>query len=98
MGGRSPITHCSVVQSQHIWGRGGIGGSEADIVAFFFFFGGGPGLVDFFPPTEAAPSEIAHGAGRGVGKGGGLLGVANLRLGVRFIMDAVAALVRDDNN
>ena len=71
---------------------------EADIVAFFFFFGGGLGLVNFLASTKAAPSEIAHGAGRGVGKGGGLLGAANLRLGVRFEMDAVAALVREENN
>ena len=98
MGGRSPITHCSVVQSQHIWGRGGIGGSEADIVALFFFFGGGLGLVDFLASTKAVPSEIAHDAGRGVGKGGGLLGAANLRLGERCVMDAAAALVRDENN
>ena len=33
---------------------------EADIVAIFFFFGGGLGLVDFFAPTEAAPSEIVQ--------------------------------------
>ncbi len=56
------------------------------------------GLVDFFAPTEAAPSEIVHDAGRGLGKGGGLLGAANWRLGERFIMDAAAALVRDENN
>lgn len=99
MGGRSPITHRSVVQSQHIWGRGGIGGSEADIVALFFFFGGGLGfLVDFFAPTEAAPSEIAHDAGRGFIKGGGLLGAANWRLGEKLVSDAAAALVRDENN
>ena len=98
MGGRSPITHCSVIQSQHIWGRGGIGGSAADIVAFFFCFGRGLGLVDFFAPTEAAPSEIAHDAGRGVGKGEGSLGAANLRLGESDVMDLAAALVRDENN
>ena len=71
---------------------------EADIVAFFFFFGGGLGLFDFLASTRAAPSEISHVAGRGVGKGVGLLGAANLRLGVRFEMDAVAALVREENN
>ena len=75
-----------------------MGGSEADIVALFFFFGGGRGLVDFFAPTEAAPSEIARDAGRGLDKGGGLLGAANLPLGERFVMDAAAALVRDENN
>ena len=71
---------------------------EADIVAFFFFFGGGLGLVNFFAPTEAAPSEIARDAGRGLSKGGGLLGAANLPLGERFVMELAAALVRDENN
>ena len=75
-----------------------MGGSEADIVALFFFLGGGRGLVDFFAPTEAAPSEIVRDAGRGLGKDGGLLGAANLPLGERFVMDAAAALVRDENN
>ena len=99
MGGRSTIWHCSVVQSQHIWGRGGIlGGSEADIVVLFFFFGAALGLVDFFAPAEAAPSEIAHDAGRGVDKGGGLLGAANLQLGERFVIELAAALVIDENN
>ena len=65
---------------------------------FFFFFGGGWGLVDFFAPTEAAPSEIAHVAGREVGKGGGFTGAANLQLGERWVIELVAALVRDENN
>lgn len=75
-----------------------MGGSEADIVAFFFFLGGGRGLVDFFAPTEAAPTENRGGLRGGLGKGGGLLGAANLPLGERFVMDAAAALVRDENN
>ena len=54
---------------------------EAGIAAFYFFFGAPLGLAIFFAPTEAAPSRIVHGASRGVGSSGGLLGVANLRLG-----------------
>ena len=50
---------------------------KAGIVAFFLFWSRS-GLSQFFTPTEAAPSEITHGAGRGVGKGEGLLGAANL--------------------
>ena len=68
------------------------------ILLHFFFFGGGPVLVNFFAPTEAVPSEIAHNAGRGISKGGGLLGAANLQLGERFIIELWAALVRDENN
>ncbi len=43
-------------------------------------------------------SGIAHGAVGGVGKGGCLLSLVNLWLGERFEIDAVAALVRDENN
>ena len=79
-------------------GQGRHRGIRSGYCCIFFCFGRGLGLVDFFSPTEAAPSEIAHDAGRGVGKGEGSLGAANLRLGESDVMDLAAALVRDENN
>jgi hypothetical protein len=74
------------------------GGMEADVVAIFFFFRLRLGAFIFSAPTEAEPSIIVPDAGDGMDSGCISLDGANLPLGERLVMDAAAALVRDENN
>ncbi len=56
------------------------------------------GAFIFSAPTEAEPSIIVPDAGDGMDTGCISLDGANIPLGERFVIDAAAALVRDENN
>ena len=95
MGGRPIILHPSTAQSQS---GGSGGGMEAGVVVFFFFFRLRLGAFIFSAPTEAEPSIIVPDASDGMDTGCVILDGAKLPLGERLVIDAAAALVRDENN
>ena len=75
-----------------------VAGEWKQVLLYFFSFSDCVWAHIFSAPAEAEPSIIVPDGGDGMDTGCVSLDGANLPLGERLVMDAAAALVRDENN